>query len=273
MPAAERRRLAGQAVGQALHAGLGPVPTAAVTPTEALEEALQPVATGAGMPQKPTIAAAKAWLRSVGNGAPLASRIGRLSKGRNVHAHPGVSIVRDIEALLDNREEVGSTAGSPDTAYETELLAATAKDVLGDEVAAVRVRGREGEAPCSLLAGGAVGSGRNLELNRMHPIVEDLSGGFHDRERVEAADVGIGREPEAYREDQPEQSESVFGDGYRLKREVAAQVSEAQLVETSGGHDLVGCNTYMLMHDMAAPGHRGAARQHQRGRLRGRQRP
>ena len=66
-----------------------------------LEDVLCLVGRLAGADAKPTITEAKRLLRlrSLG-GAALASRVGRLSKGRNVLGHPDVGLESDIERLF-----------------------------------------------------------------------------------------------------------------------------------------------------------------------------
>ena len=74
-------------------------------PPVLLEQVLALVGRSAGVPM--SVQAAKAQLRARGGqGAALASRVGRLSKGRNSCSHPDVRLLGDIEALLG---EQGST--------------------------------------------------------------------------------------------------------------------------------------------------------------------
>ena len=122
IPAADRRRLSSQAVGHAMRAEACPSASPCSSPTELLEEALHAVAKVGNMPHKPTITAAKTWLRSVNGGTPVASRIGRLSKGRNVQAHPDITIIRDIESLAadsttegDSSDTLSDTRDGPDS--------------------------------------------------------------------------------------------------------------------------------------------------------------
>ncbi|MFM7979747.1 MAG: hypothetical protein ACKPKO_10565, partial [Candidatus Fonsibacter sp.] len=71
------------------------------TPIELLEDALDLIGRLTGCERKPSIQQAKMLLREGGHcGTSLASRLGRLSKGRNVCGHPDVSLLGDIERVL-----------------------------------------------------------------------------------------------------------------------------------------------------------------------------
>ena len=106
LPAAAARRLqwvAARAFAEVM-AGLGRVcdgsrlPVADPGLCTALEEALHAVSLGLGGGAKLNVSQAKLLLRQHG-AAGLASRLGRLSKARNTHAHPDVGLLEAIHQL------------------------------------------------------------------------------------------------------------------------------------------------------------------------------
>jgi hypothetical protein len=77
---------------------------------EGMEAALLAVARASGL-GKPTLTVAKEWLRRHGQpGQALASRLGRLSKARNVAAHPDLSLTLDIECLAAGTSEASDAS-------------------------------------------------------------------------------------------------------------------------------------------------------------------
>lgn len=79
-----------------------------------LEEALQAVQQAAAMQIKPTVSEAKSLLAGRGaTGRRLASKVGKLSKARNVECHPDVDLLDGINAVLRDEEDMsGDSAGS-----------------------------------------------------------------------------------------------------------------------------------------------------------------
>jgi hypothetical protein len=105
IPAVEKRKLACRVVADVLLVQRGAAIARSFdheSEIDRLEEALHEVAQAAGHVGKMTIQLAKTWLRDHGDsGTKLASRIAKLSKSRNVAAHPDVSLVRDIRCLSE----------------------------------------------------------------------------------------------------------------------------------------------------------------------------
>ena len=80
------------------------------------EAVLSVVGDVAGMASKPTVSAAKAWLRGRGEHA-LASRLGRFSKFRNAKAHPD----RGLEATIRRIDGGAAPVTAPGAASEPAL--------------------------------------------------------------------------------------------------------------------------------------------------------
>ena len=98
IPLAERRRLCAR-TASVLVLGAHVDTENTCSSVVAMEEALHAVADRAGKPRI-NIVDAKDWLRQHGGatGKSLASRLAKLSKARNVAAHPDTSLVGDIRA-------------------------------------------------------------------------------------------------------------------------------------------------------------------------------
>lgn len=100
IPVAEQRRLAFQVANVCVHARhlAGDVQASGLQ--DRFEEVLDCIAQVAGR-EKVTVTQAKERLRSQGpQGAKLASRVSKLSKGRSSGAHPDVALPRDIASLV-----------------------------------------------------------------------------------------------------------------------------------------------------------------------------
>eukprot|EP00421_Protoceratium_reticulatum_P018213 CAMPEP_0168387632 /NCGR_PEP_ID=MMETSP0228-20121227/16043_1 /TAXON_ID=133427 /ORGANISM="Protoceratium reticulatum, Strain CCCM 535 (=CCMP 1889)" /LENGTH=166 /DNA_ID=CAMNT_0008400869 /DNA_START=49 /DNA_END=546 /DNA_ORIENTATION=+ len=112
LPMAEKRRLLQGAVGRA-QGYKGPGDEACSAPLARLDQLLSDAGAAAG--QKASVTLVKALLRDAG--APrLASRVSRLSKGRNVAAHPDLGLEAEVLAVL--RQTAGGGATSPAEADE-----------------------------------------------------------------------------------------------------------------------------------------------------------
>ena len=86
-----------------------------------LEEALAVVGHVGQFQSKPSITAAKAWLRTMGKpGEDIASRIGRLSRIRNTASHPDTALIEDIRRLGGAPVHASSLAVSPDSGEPAE---------------------------------------------------------------------------------------------------------------------------------------------------------
>lgn len=103
IPRSEQRLLAKSAIGCALHS-----PSQAQAHLERdkhtrdqFEDALEAVGEIVGLPQKPSVTEATAYLRDVHgiNGMRLASRLGKLSKSRNLASHPVGDFAQEMTAL------------------------------------------------------------------------------------------------------------------------------------------------------------------------------
>ena len=110
VPLREKRMLARHAVSRRMQAP--EVQSPAPRPLEAMEEALVAVQHAAGFQSKPLIGAAKKYLRQAGQPA-LASRLGRLSKVRNGHAHPDVGLVSEILRNVKAGSSGGDDSSEP----------------------------------------------------------------------------------------------------------------------------------------------------------------
>ena len=75
-------------------------------PITSLAEVLALFSGRAGFAGKSEVSAAKKYLRTLDvRGQALASRVGRLSEGRNAQAHPDVNLLHDISLLLAEQGE------------------------------------------------------------------------------------------------------------------------------------------------------------------------
>ncbi len=87
-----------------------------------LEESLEAVRAAAGLTGCMTASAAKELLRRVGHdGARLAARLGRLSKGRNAAVHPDVGSAAAIAGLFHDVSVQGSEYQESAGLRETKL--------------------------------------------------------------------------------------------------------------------------------------------------------
>ena len=80
------------------------------------EEVLVAVAAGSGVAGRISVPEAKTTLRRCGpGGRHLASRLGRLSRGRNAQAHPDVGLVGEVAGILRpaDGEKPAAAAGEP----------------------------------------------------------------------------------------------------------------------------------------------------------------
>ena len=104
LPLSERRRLARQVVTTA---ALGNGANSEQAEAKAIyEELLDTVGKKAGLEHKPSIVEAKHWLRSRGsNGCRMASRLGKISKLRNLVAHPDPTLLKDILDLGEQEHD------------------------------------------------------------------------------------------------------------------------------------------------------------------------
>ena len=123
--ASERRALVRHAVECALRGVAAPERT--VHPIACLEEVL--AAVGQGVPKRLTVAEAKRRLREHGDaGLALASRLNRLAKGRNVHAHPDLKLISDVGDLFASADDGSlfsseeATSGQRDFETSMQLL-------------------------------------------------------------------------------------------------------------------------------------------------------
>ena len=98
LPLDERKRLAAQAVGRALHGAKGDPPPL----LHELEEALDLVGKLGNGGTRPSISKAKALLREKG-GHQAASKLSRLSKGRNLMGHPVVGLQEEVAAAFGGK--------------------------------------------------------------------------------------------------------------------------------------------------------------------------
>ena len=97
IPLDERRRLAARACGQA-QASRHPPGDGRRDVLDRLEEVLAVAGQSLGVP-KPNVTTVKSVLRARGRG-DLASRLSRLSKGRNAMAHPDVGLSTELREAL-----------------------------------------------------------------------------------------------------------------------------------------------------------------------------
>ena len=125
IPLAERRRLCARTAA-ALALGVHVDAASDGLSVTTLEEALQVVAGHAGR-ERISITDAKDWLRQHGGnaGQKLASRLARLSKARNVAAHPDTSLVRDLRACQH------VPAGAKPVADDVQIWSSEADTVAG----------------------------------------------------------------------------------------------------------------------------------------------
>ena len=107
LPIAEKRRSARHATHVAVSGEAPQCDVAQSSALDSFEEILQAVALRAGWTRKPGVAKAKAWLIKQG-AHDLAIRIGRISKPRNVSAHPDTAAcllaVRELVLPSDARQ-------------------------------------------------------------------------------------------------------------------------------------------------------------------------
>ena len=110
IPLSEQRLLATRAVAQRSGAPQSEMGLVAITH---MEEVLTAVGKKVGK-GRINVTEAKQWLRSFGkSGAELASRLSRLSKSRNLDAHPVVGLVKDIMDMPGHLES-STTLGGKD---------------------------------------------------------------------------------------------------------------------------------------------------------------
>ena len=104
----EKRRLAARALAMAMRAE-----TASTTDDmlEHFEGVLSTIQTAMGLDQLPSVTKGKDLLRKAG-ATQLASRVGRLSRRRNGHAHPDVSLDGDILRHFQTAAVASKTEGS-----------------------------------------------------------------------------------------------------------------------------------------------------------------
>ncbi len=104
LPLAERRRLRARVASAPLAApgaGTKACGNAPTSPIVELVLGIAAVQAGSGRGQKLSVTEAKAILRRYGDqGSQLAARLGKLSKRRNLDAHPDVTLVCDIKDFL-----------------------------------------------------------------------------------------------------------------------------------------------------------------------------
>lgn len=125
-PLSERRRFAASAIRMSL--GGTPMESHACQPVQVdlpivqLEEALCAVQRHGRLDEKPSISAAKDFLRKEGQvGLKLAARISKLSKVRNSAAHPDVNLLTDIAAALDHLTDASTDIETKEASDEASV--------------------------------------------------------------------------------------------------------------------------------------------------------
>jgi len=152
-PLAERRKLAAQAVRFSLSVGgMESQATQIQSPVVTMEEVLGGVQRHGKLDCKPSITEAKKLLRQAGPAGPkLASRVSRLSKARNVSAHPDVTLMDDIASVFSGSSSTGMVSDLDPCASASD---ASSEDNNGDcdSVAVSSISDNPSQGTCGILS-------------------------------------------------------------------------------------------------------------------------
>ena len=122
----EKRRLAARALAMAMRAEIASTTDDML---EHFEGVLSTIQTAMGLDQLPSVTKGKDLLRKAG-ATQLASRVGRLSRRRNGHAHPDVSLDGDILRHFQTAAVASKTEGNSQQ-HEPEAEASASPEELG----------------------------------------------------------------------------------------------------------------------------------------------